>query len=274
MQEVASLASQHPGAPLAHLELTWQAEYASLMLQRALFDGHTGAFLPIDLLVPGSKLSATRKRTVLKRLAAIEKAHFHDAGTVPWSMESEEFDSSFRSFLEYEVSRRTQVLVTKCTRLGLVNYIFDKVSDRQGDTKTIKRNKLKVKAEIRAEYEAVLTLITSPRVKEMADYEPFSFKADTLGWEVEKVYEGQFPWIVDNEGNDNNSRDARVRQLASRFRMCLQQFERAQEEIELVSNEKELTLQLFDKQIKCLDNTVHKLEAELLQPCPRAGKCA
>jgi hypothetical protein len=271
MQEVASIASQLAGTPSAQLELTWQAEYASLRLQDALFDGYITGFLPVDLVVQGSKLTATLKRTVTKRLAAIEKQHFHDAGTLPWSMESEEFNGSFRLFVEYEVSRRTNELVTKNTRLGLVNSIFEKVSDRQGDTKTLKSNKLAVKRSIRCDYEAVVTLITSARVQSMAEDEPFSFKADVHGWDVEKVYEGQFPWIVDKEGNDN-SQDACVRRLANRFRSCLQQFERAQEEIELVTHEKELTLMLFEEQIRCLDNAIRKLDTELLHPRPRTGK--
>lgn len=271
MEEVVSIASQLAWTPSAQLELTWQAEYASLRLQDALFDGYITGFIPVDLVVQGSKLTATLKRTVTKRLAAIEKQHFDDAGILPWSMESEEFYGSFRLFVEYEVSRRTNELVTKNTRLGLVNSIFEKVSDRQGDTKTLKSNNLAVKRSIRCDYEAVVTLITSARVQSMAEEEPFSFQVDVHGWEVEKVYEGQFPWIVDREGNDN-SKDACVRRLANRFRSCLQQFERAQEEIELVTHEKELTLMLFEEQIRCLDNAMRKLDTELLHPRPQTGK--
>ena len=201
---------------------------------------------------------------MVSRLAALEKAHFLNQGIVPWEIDSQEFDGAFRQYVEYDVARRTKDLISKVTRLALVNSIFAKVSERQGETKALKSNKLAVKRSIRSDFEAIVSLIRSPRVQALASEESFTFNTtveDT--WDVEAgVYDGLFPW-VSNAHADGSMQDAQARRLANKFCSCVQQFQRAEEEVKLVKDEKELTLMLYKKQIGCLSHAVQEIDAEI-----------
>lgn len=201
---------------------------------------------------------------MVSRLAALEKAHFLNEGIVPWEIESEEFDGAFRQYVEYDIARRTKDMISKVTRLALVNSIFAKVSERQGETKALKSNKLAVKRSIRSDFEAIVTLISSPRVQVLASEESFSFNTTVDNtWNVDAgVYDGLFPWVLDAHA-EGSMKDAQARRLANRFRSCVQQFQRAEEEIQLVKDEKELTLMLYKKQIGCLSHAVEQIDADI-----------
>ena len=122
---------------------------------------------------------------MVSRLAALEKAHFLNEGIVPWEIESEEFDGAFRQYVEYDIARRTKDMISKVTRLALVNSIFAKVSERQGETKALKSNKLAVKRSIRSDFEAIVSLISSPRVQALAREESFSCNTIIDNWNVD-----------------------------------------------------------------------------------------
>lgn len=261
----------------AALEL--EAEYVQLiMVAGVIASSDTAAGGQVDLLIEGptaAKLkpeSAFAHKTV-KRLAEVKQA----LGIVEdWSRDSPEFKAGWASYVVYRLRKQQSTVALAQINIALLQYLFKKFQGRRGDVKKLEKTRdreygrfsaslvilVRLSREVRVAVEAVnqpSTLLG--RGKKEAEAILAVAKEGKKASELKDLYgsilKGEFPWfdLLDEAAVSP------VERYRVPFHMALWEYERAQEEMQLVRAEMEGLVCQFDKEIEAMHAAIARHKA-------------
>ena len=114
------------------------------------------------MLIPGSKITETFKKSVATALKRLEREHRDE---MPMGVDSQRFREACHALIEHEVKRRSRELSKLVSRYNFQEFLLKKVVGRKEEAKALIKNKQTCMGAIRAAFGEIKRWLLHDKVK-------------------------------------------------------------------------------------------------------------
>ena len=240
---------------------TWQAEYAyhKLILHQAQMT--QGDALPgMGLLLPSAAVrqlapGSNRVKTARRQASKLEQEHLDSQ---PMDVQADAFKPMTAALALHEVQCLQQQLAIKvASRMDADSQLNALASDRPNDVKRLRRQLQSASAVIQKLMDRLATWLQHPYLPRSELSGPLQMAQESVhDWDLSSFQQGRFPWEHGQDLSQTLSQD----QLLSRLQLYLNQQQRAQEELAMLTAEQHVSLTNYQLQQSALQVAIQKHE--------------
>ena len=235
------------------LEMPWEAQYAEAKLivhkaHQAETDEHTPGLSLLFEDAAFAKLAArsSKVRAAAATLRRIERSQATALRQLDRNIGSEDFQGMLAEFVQYKI-QQLQVEIERLARVRLdADALMPKLAERPADQARLRRSLQKSATVISNRAARLKAWVTGSFVPEdMLAVDVLALRETAAEWDISQICRGAFPWqsscnLVVGELTHE--------QLISRLVLHTRERRRSREELQLLQQEKELSLRLYKTQ--------------------------